>query len=113
MPNARECLRIRDLLTDGEYLVQRKELQQQAVRMDQNLKSLDNVENWSEPARELISFNNRAVSGFAEGDPQTKRLILAIVGSNLSLKDRQLNIDAKKPFQRWRDREVFSACGTS
>jgi hypothetical protein len=32
---------------------------------------------------------------------ERKRLILTIVGSNLLLKDQQLNIDARKPFRRW------------
>lgn len=35
------------------------------------------------------------------GDLRTKRLILFIVGSNPSLKDKKLNIDARKPFRRW------------
>jgi hypothetical protein len=54
-----------------------------------------------EPAKEFISFNETLASRFSEANTQTKRLILTIVGSNLSLKDKMLNIDARKPFRRW------------
>lgn len=35
---------------------------------------------------------------FAEGDPKTKKEILAAVQSNLTLKDKKLLFEAKKPF---------------
>jgi hypothetical protein len=35
---------------------------------------------------------------FAKGDPKTKKEILATVGSNLTLKDKKLLIEARKPF---------------
>ncbi len=101
-------LRIRDLLTDEEYLAQRKELEHNAIRTAQNLKNLHQTDSWFEPAKQFISFNYRAASWFREGDLQTKRLILTIVGSNLMLKDRQLNIDVKKPFRRWSGTGDFS-----
>jgi site-specific DNA recombinase len=101
-------LRIRDLLTDEEYVVQRKELEQQAIKTAQHLKNLDDTGNWFELAQQLISFNNSAVFRFSQGDPQTKRLILSIVGSNFSLKDQRLKIDAKKPFRRWSESGSFS-----
>lgn len=94
-------LRIRDLLSDEEYVSQRKELEQHAMKLGQSLTNVDQASSWFEPARQFISFNYRAASWFREGNLQTKRLTLTIVGSNLVLKDRQLNIDAKKPFRKW------------
>ena len=101
-------LRIRDLLTDEEYVAQRKELEHNAIRIAQNLKNLHDADSWFEPAQQFISFNYRAASWFREGDLQTKRLILSIVGSNPLLKDRELSIDVKKPFRRWSGTESFS-----
>ena len=100
-------LRIRDLLTDDEYVSQRKELDQQALRLDQSLQAAEG-DSWFEPAQRFILFNNRAVSWFRKGDRQLKRLILATVGSNLSLIDGKLNIDAKKPFRRWTETASIS-----
>ena len=101
-------LRIRDLLSDEEYVAQRKELEQRAASLSQSLKNVDEAGSWFEPARQFISFNHRAVSWFREGDLHTKRLILTMVGSNLTLKDRRLNIDARKPFRRWSGAGTFS-----
>jgi len=94
-------LRLRELLSDEEYLRQREELERERLRLSQNLERLDQQRSWFEPARELISFSVSAVSQFKAGDLQTKRLILQIVGSNLVLQDQKLRIDAHKPFRRW------------
>ena len=94
-------LRLRDLLSDEEYLRQREELERERIRLSQNLERLDQHRSWFEPARKLISFSVSVVSRFKVGDLQTKRLILQIVGSNLVLQDQKLSIDAHKPFQRW------------
>ena len=94
-------LRIRDLLTDQEFLNQRQELEREQVRIAQNLESAGKNADWFEPAQLLVSFSNRAARWFHHGDLQTKRLILTIVGSNLILKDEKLSIDARKPFRRW------------
>jgi len=95
-------LRIRDLLTDEEYLKQRQELERKQITITQNLKATGQADNRFEPARLLVSFSNRAVSWFEAGDLRTKRLILFIVGLNPFLKDKKLSIDARKPFRRWR-----------
>jgi site-specific DNA recombinase len=94
-------LRLRDLLTDDEYLKERKELEREKIRLSQGLKECNGNQMWFEPVRDFILFNNRAVSWFKAGDMQTKRLILSIVGSNFSLKDKKLLIEARKPFRRW------------
>jgi site-specific DNA recombinase len=97
-------LRIRDLLTDEEYLSQRQELERKQIKIAQSLKPQDRFE----PARELVSFSNRAVSWFEAGDFRTKRLILTIVGLNPLLKNKKLSIEARKPFRRWTKPGTFS-----
>jgi DNA invertase Pin-like site-specific DNA recombinase len=100
-------LRIRDLLTDEEYLKQRQELERNQIKIAQNLKMADQPEDRFEPARMLVSFSNRAASWFEAGDLRTKRLILFIVGLNPLLKDKKLSIDARKPFRRWTNPGTF------
>ena len=94
-------LRIRDLLTDAEYVKQRQELERQQLGIHQILETPDRPEHWFEPAKMLISCSNRAVLWFKAGNLLTKRLIIGIAGSNLVLKDKTLSIDARKPFRRW------------
>lgn len=101
-------LRIRDLLTDDEYLKQRQELEREQVKIAQNLKTANQSDDRFEPAQALVSFSNRAAFWFEAGDLRTKRLILFIVGSNPMLKDKKLNIDARKPFRRWTTPCTFS-----
>ncbi len=101
-------LRIRDLLTDEEYVQQRKEVERNQIGIGQRLKNIGNVEPWFEPVKAVVSFSNNAASAFPRADIQTKRLILTTVGSNLVLMDKKLNIDARKPFRRWPQTATFS-----
>ncbi len=104
--NARELdnltkLRIRDLITDDEYVKQRQELERQQIGTTQRLEALRRDDARFEPAQSLIEFNKILLSRFTAGDFENKRLIVNIVGSNLVLKDKKLNIDARKPFRKW------------
>jgi site-specific DNA recombinase len=104
--NARELtnltkLRIRDLLSDDEYVQQRSDLERTQVSLAQRIEEMQKRVQRFEPAKEIISFNESVATYFSTANTQTKRLILTIVGSNLSLKDKMLNIDARKPFRRW------------
>lgn len=93
-------LRLRNLLTDAEFLAQRQTLQEEQLRLRSKIAEFDRSADRFEPAREVIFFNNRAAEWFCRGDDQSKRLILETVGSNLSLMDKKLNIQAKKPFEQ-------------
>jgi site-specific DNA recombinase len=101
-------LRIRDLLTDGEYVKQRQELERSQIGIAQRLETLRKNGLRFEPAKSLISFNKTLVSCFRAGDLHKKRLIMNIVGSNLMLTDRKLSIDARKPFRRWSKKSNYS-----
>ena len=50
-------------------------------------------------SEETFEVAYTAQKKFIEGDPQTKKEILAAVQSNLTLKDKMLRIEAKKPFR--------------
>jgi site-specific DNA recombinase len=94
-------LRLRELLSDAEYVQQRHELEQERLRLGQRVAALDQSRDWFEPARLLISFSNSVASRFESGNAEAKRLILEIVGSNFRLTDEILSIDAVQPFRLW------------
>ncbi len=93
-------LRIRGLITDDEFVAQRQELEREQLRLKQSLTRVSRTDSWLEPAEQIISFSNRAISWFREGDEEIRRLIVQVVGSNLVLRDKKLNIEAKMPFRR-------------
>jgi site-specific DNA recombinase len=99
-------LRYRDLLTDEEFIRQRGELTQEQQKLKERLSGLEE-ENWIEPSRNLFLFSNRAKFWLVHGTSSEKRLILATVGSNLSLSDKKLRIDAEKPFRTLSERASF------
>jgi site-specific DNA recombinase len=92
-------LRVRDQLTDEEFIQEREALQREKLRLTERLRTQQTATSWIEPARLLVSFSLRAVSWFSEGNDEAKRLILTTVGLNSTLTDRKLSIDAKKPFR--------------
>jgi len=102
-------LRIRDLLTDEEYVKQRQDLERQQIGIGQRLEMIQQADSMFEPSQLLISLSRSMVSRFKAGDIQTKRLILTIVGSNFLLMNKKLSIDAKKPFRRWSEPTNSSA----
>jgi len=101
-------LRIRDLLTDEEYIRQRQDLERQQIGLGQRLEMIQQANSMFEPSQLLISLSRSMVSRFKAGDIQTKRLILTIVGSNFLLMNKKLSIDVKKPFRRWSKPTNFS-----
>jgi DNA invertase Pin-like site-specific DNA recombinase len=101
-------LRIRDLISDSEYLKQRLERERRQLGVGQRLQDIDRSDLRFEPLRDVISLSASLVSRFRSGNLGQKRLILEMVGSNLLLKDELLNIDARKPFRRWPKTSTFS-----
>jgi DNA invertase Pin-like site-specific DNA recombinase len=91
-------LRLRGLLSDDEYLSERRKLELARFRLNHEIKRLGLHNSLFEPVHDLISFRNRAMDLFRDGDLITRRLILATVSSNLTLKDGKLFIEAAKPF---------------
>ena len=92
-------MRLRGLLNDQEFIAERETLRRQQLSLHEKISEIASGDkDRFEPTRELISFSNRAADWFARGDDQSKRLILQTVGSNLLLKSKKLNIEAKNPF---------------
>jgi DNA invertase Pin-like site-specific DNA recombinase len=91
-------LRVRELIDDEEFTKQRETLLDEQSALQEKLAQSKNGVTWFEPAKILISFSNRAVFWFREGDGRIKREIIDATGSNLLLTDKKLFIKAKKPF---------------
>jgi DNA invertase Pin-like site-specific DNA recombinase len=100
-------LRIRDLLSDEEFLREREILEREELKLTQQQEGESKID-WFEPAELAISFSKSAASRFQTGDSRAKRTIIGITGSNLVLKDRELTIDARKPFCQWPARPTIS-----
>lgn len=91
-------LRIRDLIDDVEFSKQREALLLEQRILQERLVHTKKGATWFEPAQTLISFSNRAIFWFREGDERIKREIIDATGSNLLLRDKKLFIEARKPF---------------
>lgn len=106
-------LRIRDLITDEEFLERRNELSMRRLTLGQNLERIREPSEWIEPLNLFGSFCNRAVECFLRGDAIQKRLIVETVGSNLRLMGGKLSIEARKPFvQRGQNDRDLLLCST-
>jgi site-specific DNA recombinase len=97
-------MRIRDLVTDEEYLKERRELDLQILKTQQSIARFQQGDSRLEPLSVFVSFSNRVRSWFREGNSETKRLIFGIVSSNPTLTNKKLNIDVPKPFLLWSKR---------
>jgi site-specific DNA recombinase len=87
------------LLTDEEYGHQRFELLKEKARLEELFQDTGHrVEQWLSLVEKTFHFACAARSWFAAGDVAVKKEILLAIGSNLTLKDKILLIDTRKPF---------------
>jgi hypothetical protein len=86
------------LITDAEFVERRANLQKEALRLEEKLAQPHGYKNLIEPFEAVISFSNYAADLFETADARTKRLILKIAGSNLTLAGKKLSVQAAKPF---------------
>lgn len=88
-----------DLLSESEYLTQRMALLKEKSRLEELFHDTGHrVNQWLELSEKTFEFSCYAREWFAKGDSQAKRGILTAIYSNLKLKDKELNIEAKNPF---------------
>jgi site-specific DNA recombinase len=87
------------LLSDDEYAQRRGKLLKEKAALEELINNTDHrLEQQLKLSEETFEIAYTAQKGFAEGDPGTKKEILAAVQSNLILKDKKLLFEAKKPF---------------
>ncbi|HYD25213.1 MAG TPA: recombinase family protein [Croceibacterium sp.] len=90
-------LRIRRLVPDEEFVETRRQLETRRSALESVGKTAE-LKELIEPFDLLLSASNKAVEWFSEADDEGKRCLLKIVGSNPTLGDRKLNVQAAKPF---------------
>jgi len=91
-------MRVRDQISESEFVANRAELEQERFRVQQAMDQPNDELKALEPFYFAILFSKYAASWFRVADNQTKRLILETIGSNFLLKDKILTFLAKKPF---------------
>ena len=91
-------LRLRDLIDDQELVSRREEMQKEKISLTEELSGVDRQVRWFEPVMAVVSFGSRAAAWFMAGDDALRKMILKTIGSNLTLRDRKLNIEAAFPY---------------
>ncbi|HVZ58735.1 MAG TPA: recombinase family protein [Patescibacteria group bacterium] len=88
------------LLSDEDYRAEKERLGNEKKKISEKLGGNNyQAEHWRETAEKTFDFACHARYWFANGDRQTKREILAGLGSNLELYDRSVRINLEKPLQ--------------
>jgi hypothetical protein len=91
-------MRLNDLIDDAEYLQEKKGLLTEKIRLERKLREGD--QRSAEATRKtaaLLHFAYTAGEIFRKSSPEAKRKVIADFGSNFSLTDRKLTVQAKKP----------------
>lgn len=91
-------LQIRDRISQTECDQEEREIRQEQYRLQESLVQIDKEVDRFEFEATLNSFRKQAISRYESGDSRCQRLIVRAVGSNPTLKDKILRIEAKKPF---------------
>ncbi len=87
-------LRLRDLIDDDEFVKERKELQNQIIKIRAKLdQSQDRGQNWVDLVEKAFNFAAYARERFINGDLQAKREILSALGQIYNLKGGELSIE--------------------
>jgi len=88
-----------NLLSDEEYARRKAELIKEKARLEEILNDTSGrVEKWLDDAEKTFAFACYAREWFINGSPEEKGRILQALGSNLTLKDKILHIQLKKPL---------------
>src|SRR5207244_1032065 len=69
-------LRLRDLLTDAEFVTKRETLRREELRLQQNLASFEKNASWLEPARLALSLSKEGSILFRHAENAKKRALL-------------------------------------
>lgn len=93
-------MRMNDLISDEEYMTEKRKLTDEKIRLEQNLANLSHGKSQSgELTKETFMFSHDAKEKFINGTPLEKKSLIGQLGSNFLLKDKKLSINVAKPFQ--------------
>lgn len=87
------------MVDDDEYLKKKEEIKSSEIELTELIEKLEKESNAGmEDVESLLKFGGIAVEVFNKGSLEQKRMILSCLGSNLSLKDKILDIELEKPL---------------
>ncbi len=88
-------MRARDLIDDAEYIRERDRLKAEQAELRKEIDKTENrADRWLELTEELFDFATYAHSAFLKGDLQRKKEIMMALGSNPTILNGKLNIEA-------------------
>ena len=91
-------LKLRGQLPEAQFMAQRERLDGERRDIAARLETAQSGGIGIEPLRDLLRVSNQAMDGYVRADGEEKRIILKLVGSNPTLADKKLNIQAALPF---------------
>jgi len=87
------------LLSDEEYAKRKTEIIKEKARLEEMLNDTSGrMSEWLEIAEKTFNFACNSRHWFNNGSPEMKSQILQVLGSNLILKDKKLQIELDKSF---------------
>jgi site-specific DNA recombinase len=93
-------LMLDDIISKEDGVKKKAELEAQKTKLNETLSSIDSHANeWTNLTIDTFNFVKTAQDKFLNGTIEEKKTILRVIGSNLVLKDKNLEIELRKPFQ--------------
>ena len=91
-------LKLRGQLTEAQFTAQRGRLDAERREVAARLETAQSGGLGIEPLRDLLRISNQAADWFSRAVGEEKRMILKLAGSNPTLADKKLSIQAANPF---------------
>lgn len=90
-------MKVDGIYSEEEYQAEKKKTLEQETEIKSYIAE-DNTAYWENVRDNTLNFAEKVLELFNEGDAKTQKLVLQILGSNLSLFNQKLEIEAKSAF---------------
>lgn len=92
-------MRINDEISEEDYRAKQSELQSEKIKLiEQSNASIKHINEWLDKAEFVMDFAETAKAKYESGSLETKKAILALLGSNFSLLNGKLSVEVIKPI---------------
>jgi hypothetical protein len=96
-------MRLKDLINDEEYATEKRRLLNDKIHLERNLDVREETGRVNSLTAQTFVFAAEALERFKNGTMEDKRALFRGIGSNPTLKNKKLFIDAQKPFVMIKD----------
>lgn len=94
-------MRINNELSEAEFSIKKNELVKEKAQLEENLKKASAPsETWLDKLERALNVAEDIQKKFKTGDPKKKKVLVADLGSNLTIKDKKFTIEAENPILR-------------